>query len=134
LRYPPGPPGIRIGGHTFICDAGGTKSQWTIDDVGMARDPPYIGEAPINVLWVNVLIILRRPRNIGQIPSGAMLTPLRLCRGAAGIHHEQGSFSRHRYGIDSRAAKVLEQFIDKVIPTLHHWRRGGILSSITPPN
>src|SRR5438128_1820491 len=63
-----------------------------------------------------------------------MLTPLGLCRCTAGIHHEQRSFGRHRYGVDSFAAKVFEQIINEVIPTLHHGRRGGILSRITPPN
>src|SRR4030095_9413451 len=134
LRYPPGPPRIRVGGHTFIHDAGGANRQRTIDDVGVACDPSYIGETPINVLRVNVLIILRRSCNIGQISPGAMLTALRLCRRTAGVHHEQRSFSWHRYWIDSFPAKVFEQIINEVIPTLHHGRRGGVLSGITPPN
>ncbi len=108
LRYPPGPPGIRVGGHTFIGDTGGAKSQWAINDVGVACDPPYIGEAPVNVLRVDVLIILRRACNIGQISPCAMLAPLGLCRCAAGVHHEQRSFGGHRYGIDSLAAIVFE--------------------------
>ena len=108
LRYPPGPPGIRVGGHAFVRDTGGAKSQRAINNVGVARDPPYIGEAPINILRVNVLIILRRACNIGQISPGAMLTPLRLCRCTAGIHHEQRSFGRHRYGIHSVATILLK--------------------------
>jgi len=45
----PGTPGIRELRDAFVNDAGGSKSERAIDDVGMAGDPADIGHAPVHV-------------------------------------------------------------------------------------
>src|SRR5665648_446409 len=59
LRDPPGTTGIRIRGHALVDDARRPERQRTVDDVGVAGDPADVGEAPVRVLRVDVLVVRR---------------------------------------------------------------------------
>src|SRR2546426_855638 len=59
LGDPPGAAGIRVGGDALVHDAGGRQRKRTVDDVRVARDPPDVGEAPVGVLRMDVLVVLR---------------------------------------------------------------------------
>src|SRR5439155_15953207 len=73
LGDPPRPSGVRVGGHALVHDAGGAQGQGAVHDVRVARDPADVGEAPVRVLDVDVLVVLRRPGDVGQVAARAVL-------------------------------------------------------------
>ena len=100
----PGPPGVRIGRDALVDDAGRGQRQRAVHDVGVARDPADVRHAPVHVLRVDVLVVLRGPGDVGQIAAGAVLAALGLARRAARVHQEERRFRVHRHRIDLRAA------------------------------
>src|SRR5207302_4701031 len=105
---PPGTAGIWIGGNPFVHDAGGRQGQWTVNDVGVTGNPANVGEAPVGVLWMDVLVVLRGAGHVRQVPPGTVLGTLGLGRGTAGVHQEQGSLSRHRHWLHDLSLVVGE--------------------------
>src|SRR6266568_1085723 len=58
LGDPPGTARIGIQWHPFVHHTRRPKRQGTVDDVGVPGDPPDVGEAPVRVLGVNILVVL----------------------------------------------------------------------------
>jgi len=94
----PGTPGIRELRDAFVNDAGGSKSERAIDDVGMAGDPADIGHAPVHVFGMNVLVILCGAGDVGEVTAGAVLAALGFAGGAAGVHEEERILGVHGNG------------------------------------
>src|SRR5207237_6216340 len=90
LGNPPGTAGIRVGGNAFVHDTGGRQRQGTVNDVGVARDPADVGEAPVGVLRLDVLVVLRGAGDIREVSAGAVLRSLRFGGGTARNHQEEG--------------------------------------------
>src|SRR5262249_47753726 len=82
----PRAPCVGIGGKALVHNRGGREGQWPVDDIGMTGNPADIGHAPVDVLGMDVLNVLRRPGYVGEISAGAMLTALRSAGGAARVH------------------------------------------------
>ena len=95
LGDPPGPAWVRVRGHALVHDARGPQRERAVDNVGMAGDPTDVSEAPVGVLRVDVLVVLRRPRDIREVATRAVLAALGLGGGAAGVHEEERRLSRH---------------------------------------
>src|SRR5438132_12728748 len=64
LRDPPRTAGIRVGGDALVHHAGGRQCQRTVNDVGVTGDPANVGETPVSVLRMDVLVVLRGPGDI----------------------------------------------------------------------
>ena len=95
LRDPPRPAGIGEGRHTFVDHTGGRQRQRAIDDVRVTGNPPDVGHAPVNILRSNVLVILRGPGDVREIPAGPMLAPLGLAGRAARVHQKERRLRVH---------------------------------------
>src|SRR5215831_1277531 len=100
----------------------------------MARDPPYIGHAPVDVFGMNVLNVLRSACDVSQIPAGSMLASLGPAGGAAGVHEEERSLRRHRYRRYNLAGVFLEQLVEEEIAPLDHGLGRVILTRLPPPH
>src|SRR5262245_43233320 len=61
----PRTPGVGIGGKPLEHNRGGSERQGPVDDVGMTRDPADVGHAPIDILRMDILIVFRRPCDVG---------------------------------------------------------------------
>src|SRR6266568_1244981 len=130
----PGAARVRELGNAFAEDACCSERQRTVDDVGVAGDPADVGHAPVHVLGMNVLVILGRAGDVGEITTGAMLTAFGFACRAAGVHEEERGFRVLRDGLDSLAAIVLEDIINEVVASHDHGRFGGVFSGIALPN
>src|SRR6266849_6766419 len=119
----PGTASVGVDGNAFIHDAGGGQSERPIDDIGVAGDPSDIRHAPIDVLGMDVLNVFGSPGDIGQVAAGSMLASLGFSGGSAGVHKKEGSFGVHWNRLDPLAAKILQDFVNKVVPPFNH-RRG----------
>ena len=75
---------------------------------------------------MNVLVILRRSGDVGQIAAGAMLAAFRLAGRAAGVHQEERSFGVHRNGLDDVTAIIFQHFVDEEIALHDHGRFGSV--------
>src|SRR5712675_2276782 len=93
--------------HAFVQHACGGEGKRPIDDVRVPGDPADIRHAPVDIVWMNVLVILGGSRNVGQIAASAMLAALGLAGGAAGVHQEERSFSILRDRLHDVVAIVL---------------------------
>src|SRR3989442_3137648 len=58
LGDPPRTAGVGIQRHTFVHHTRRPKRQGTVDDVGVPGYPPDVGEAPVGVLGVDILVVL----------------------------------------------------------------------------
>src|SRR5215216_4367218 len=134
LGDPPGATGIRVGRHALVHDARRPERQGTVDDVGVPGDPPDVGEAPVRVVGVDVLVVLRRTGDIGEIPAGAVLAPLGAAGRAARIHEEQRRLGRHRDRLDLLAAVVLEHLVDEEVAALDHRALRRVLARVAAPD
>ena len=97
---PPRTTGIGIGGHPLVDHAGRAERQRAVDDVGVAGDPADVGHAPVGVVGVDVLVVLRGAGDVGEVAAGAVLAALGSGRGAAGVHQEQRRLGGHRHRLD----------------------------------
>ena len=66
LGDPPRPAGVGIVGHALVDHRGGAQRQRPVDDVGVAGDPADVGHAPVHVVRVDVLVVLRRAGHVGR--------------------------------------------------------------------
>ena len=66
----PGASRVRELGNAFVEDACCSERQRTVDDVGVAGDPADVGHAPVHVVRVDVLVVLRRPGHVGEVAAG----------------------------------------------------------------
>ena len=82
----PGPTRVGVSRHSLVHHARRTQCQRAVDDVGVAGDPTDIGEAPVGVLGVDVLVVLRGACYVRQIAARAVLTTLGSARRAACVH------------------------------------------------
>ena len=73
LRDPPRPPAVGVVGHALVDHRRGAERQRAVDDVGVAGDPADVGHAPVHVVRVDVLVVLRRPGHVRQVAAGAVL-------------------------------------------------------------
>src|SRR6516164_9785506 len=131
---PPRPPAVGVVGHPLVDHRGGAQRQRAVDDVGVAGDPADVGQAPVHVVWVDVLVILGRAGDVGQVPAGAVLAALWAAGGAAGVHQEQWRLGRHRQRLDGPAPVLGENLIDEEVPAIAHRGRRGVLASVAPPD
>ncbi len=84
LGDPPRPPRVRIRRDALVHDARRPQRQRSVDDVGVPGDPADVGEAPVRVVGVDVLVVLRRTgrrtpgshRSSAGTPSGRPVVPL----------------------------------------------------------
>ena len=60
----PEPVGVRIGRDSLEHEAGGSKGQWSVYDITMARYPPDIGSTPEGVLIFNIKYPLKGLVNV----------------------------------------------------------------------
>ncbi len=74
----PGTAGVGKLRDAFIKNGGGRESQRAVNDIRVTGDPADVGHAPVNVFGMNVLVILRSARDVGEIAAGAMLAALGL--------------------------------------------------------
>ena len=130
------PGSARVGelGHAFVEDAGGAERERAIDDVGVAGDPADVGHAPVDVIGVDVLVILRGAGDVGQIASGAVLAAFGLAGSAAGVHEEQRGFGVLRDGVNDVIAVVVEDVFDEVIAAHDHWGFGAEVVGVALPD
>ena len=119
LGDPPGTTRIRVGGHALIHHAGGPQRQRAVHDVGVAGDPADVGETPVGVLGMDVLVVLGRPGDVGQVAAGAVLATLGPAGGTAGVHQKQGRFGRHGHRLDQLPA-IVAQLVDEEVPAVVH--------------
>src|SRR5438874_2509109 len=101
--------------HAFVKDAGGRESKGAINNVGMAGDPADVRHAPVDVFWMNVLVILRGAGHVSEIAARAMLAAFGLARGAAGVHQEERRFGVLGNGLDGFAAIVFENAVNEIV-------------------
>src|SRR6266498_1500667 len=134
LGDPPGTAGIRIDGHALVHHAGGPQRQRAVDDVGVPGDPADVSEAPVGVLRVDVLVVLRGPGHVGEIAARAVHAPLGPAGRAAGVHQEQRRLGGHGHRRDLLAAVVLHELVDEVVAALDHRARGGVLAGVASPD
>src|ERR1035437_1828360 len=134
LGDPPRTTRIGIGGNPFVHDTGRSERQRTVNDVGVPGDPPDIRRAPVGVLLVDVLVVLRGSRDVRQVSPGRMLAPLRPPRGPARVHQEQRRLGRHGDGVDHLVAIFAEDLVDEEVPPLDHWALRGVLARVAPPD
>ena len=59
------------------------SAQRAVDDVGVTGDPADVRDAPVGVARVDVLVVLRRAGDIGEVAAGAVLAALRAAGRAA---------------------------------------------------
>ena len=100
FRDPPGPPAVGIVGHPLVDHRRGAQRERPVDDVGVAGDPPDVGHAPVDVIGMDVLVVLRRPGDVGEIPASGVHAALRPAGGAGRVHQEQRRLGRHRHRLD----------------------------------
>ena len=134
LGNPPGASGIRIGGYAFVDDRGCGDGQGTVDDIGMARDPADVGHAPVYIRGMDVLDKLGSSGRVGQVTAGAVLAPLGLAGGAAGVHEKQRVFGVHLFGLDAGAVEFFNFVVGEEIPSLNHRCRSGVFAGIALPH
>src|ERR1039458_7525736 len=72
----PRPSRIGVSGDTFVNDTGGGQGQRSVNNVGVTCDPTDVGHAPVHVLGMDVLNVLRRARHISQVSAGTVLASL----------------------------------------------------------
>ena len=130
----PHPPRVGVGRHALVHYARGRERERTVHDVGVTGDPADIGHTPVDVGRVNVLVVLRRPRDVREVAAGAVLAALRLSGGPARVHQEQRRFRGHRDRLDPLTPVLLEEVIDHKVPSVDEGRLGGILAGIALPH
>ncbi|GBE21803.1 hypothetical protein BMS3Bbin01_01155 [bacterium BMS3Bbin01] len=134
LGDPPWPARVRICGGSLVQHARRPERQRTVDDVGVTGDPPDVREAPVGVLGVDVLVVLRRAGHVGQISAGAVLAPFGARRRTARVHEEQRGFCRHRDRVDHPPAIVRKELVDEEVPSLDHRALRRVLAGMSPPD
>ncbi len=120
LGDPPRPASVRVVGHALVDHRRGAEGQRPVDDVGMAGDPADVGHAPVHVIRVDVLVVLGRPGDVGEVAAGAVLAALGAAGGAAGVHQEQRRLGRHGYRLDGSSLVLAEEVVDEDVPALAH--------------
>ena len=118
----------------FVEDAGGSKGERAVDDVGVAGDPADVGHAPVDVFGMNVLIILGRAGDIGEVTTGAMLATLWFAGGATGVHEEERIFGVHGDRLDGAIPVILQHVVDEVVALEDHGRIRSVLVGIALPD
>ena len=134
LGDPPRPPGVGVVGRAFVDHAGGAERQRPVDDVGMAGDPPDVGHAPVGVVGVDVLVVLGRPRHVGEIAADAVLCTLGPARGAGGVHQEQRRIGGQRDRLHQLAVIGAEHLVHEEVPALGHGGLRAVLAGVAPPH
>jgi hypothetical protein len=130
----PGTAGIRVGGHTLVHHARRPERQGPVHDVGVPGDPADVGETPVRVLGVDVLVVLRRSGDVGQVSSRAVLSPLWLPSRPACVHEEQGGLGCHGDRLDHRAALFLQELVHEEVPAGHHAGLRCVLAAVPTPH
>ena len=120
LGDPPGAPRIRIRRHALVHDACRPERQRPVDDVGVPGDPADISEAPVGVLRMDVLVVLRRTGDVGEISAGAVLAALRLTRRSARVHEKQRRLGGHRDRLDQLFAVVVHELVHEEVAAVDH--------------
>src|SRR5712692_9643305 len=123
----PGPSGVGVGGYALVDNRRGRERKRAVDDVGVARDPADVCQTPIDVLEVDVLDVLRRPRHVRKVAADGMLATFRLARGAAGVHAQQRRLSPKLHGLHALAAILLQEIIDDDVASFHQRSRARVL-------
>ena len=134
LGDPPGPPRIGIGGHALVHHAGRAQRKGPVDDVGVAGDPADVREAPVGVVGVDVLVVLRGARHVREVSAGAVLASLRPAGGAAGVHEKERRFRGHGDRLDHPSSVVRDHLVDEEVTPLDHRALGRVLARLTPPD
>src|SRR5712671_4761290 len=93
--------------HAFVQHACGGECERPIDDVRVPGDPADIRHAPVDIVWMNVLVILGGPGHISKVAASAMLASLRLTCCAARVHQEERSFRILRNRLHDVVAIIL---------------------------
>src|SRR5664280_1562696 len=130
LGDPPHTPGIGIGGYALVHDRRGAECQWPIDNVGVSGDPANVGGAPVRVLGMDVLVVLRRAGHVGEVTARAVLAALWLAGRTARVHDEQWRFGRHRNRVNLLPLVVGHDLVDEEVPSGDHWTLRGVLSGV----
>ena len=134
FRDPPEPSGVGIGGHALVHHAGRAQGEGAVHDVGVPGDPSDVGRAPVGVVRVDVLVVLRGSGDVGEIPAGAVLAALGPPGGAAGIHEEQRRLGRHGHRFHDPAAVVDEQVVDEEVAAGDHRAGRRVLAGMSAPH
>ena len=134
FRDAPGTSGIGKLRHAFVKNAGSGQRHRSIDDVGVAGDPADVSHAPVHVVGMDVLVILGRAGDVGEVAAGAMLAALGFAGGAAGVHQEERSVGIHGNGLDDVPAIIFQDFVDEKIALHDHGRVGIVFAVVAPPD
>ncbi len=130
----PGAAGVGELRNALVENAGGGERERAVDDVGMAGDPADVGHAPIYVLGMDVLDVLRRPRNVGKVATYGVLATFGPPRGAACVHEEKRRLGRHLHGLDTFATELPEDVVDDDAASLHEFRGTRVLARVALPD
>ena len=130
LGDPPRASGVRVVRGAFVQDAGGAERERAVDDVGVAGDPADVRHAPVRVVRVDVLVVLRRAGHVGEVAADGVLAALRAAGGAAGVHQEQRVGRLQRDRLDDLALVRGQQVVDEDVAALDHRRLGRVLAGV----
>src|SRR5215203_6298172 len=62
-----------------------TAREWPVDNVAMPGNPPDVGRAPVNVVFLEIENKLCRVRDLREIPARRVKDPFRLSGGARSV-------------------------------------------------
>src|SRR5579859_1579446 len=134
LGDPPRPARVGIRGYALVHHAGRPQGERPIDDVRVTGDPADVGEAPVGVFGMDVLVVLRGAGDVSQVAPCAVLAALRSGGGAAGVHEEQRRLGRHRHRIYALALVVGQQVVDDEVTAVDQGRLGRVLAGVALPD
>ena len=120
--------------HAFVDHGRRRQSERPVDDVRVPGDPADVGHAPVDVLRVDVLDVLRSPRDVGEVAARPVLAALGLSGRAARVHEEERRLGVHRDRLDPGAVVILQDLVDEEVAALHHRRGRGVLLRIALPD
>src|SRR3984885_1947955 len=128
---PPRAGGVRVVRGALVENARGTEGERAVDDIGVAGDPADVRHAPVGVVRVDVLVVLRRAGHVGEVAADGVLAALGTPGGAGGVHQEQRVRRLQRHRLDDLALVRGEQVVDEDVPPLDHRGGGGVLARVT---
>src|SRR5665811_859547 len=130
----PGTSRIRIRRDPLVHHARRAERQGPVHDVGVPGDPADVGETPVRVLGVDVLVVLRRTGDVGQVSPRAVLGPLRWPGRPAGVHEEQGRLGRHGHRLDYCSTIIFQEFVHEEVAAGHHGALRCVLARVPAPH
>src|SRR5207302_5660506 len=134
LGNAPGAARIRVRRHALVHDRRSGERERPVHDVGVSRDPADVRHAPIDILGMDVLYVLRSPGYIGEIAADRVLRAFGLTGGAAGVHEEQRRFRSHLHRVDALATVLRQKVVDNEIASFDELRLAGIPARMPLPD